>query len=292
MQRIYATVKLLATTFMVTTLIHCAPKNQVNDHQSSFEHFQDSKQIVNGEAVKENDPIAASTVALYIEMQEAGRARFQNICTGTLIKSEFVMTAAHCLADVAESLQISISDLMKQLYVVFGTKVVLSKNDPDVQVIALASGLVHPEYQVGSVARAEEEPMYDIAILKLTQAAPKTARPAKLGLDIELKKGMSLILAGYGLTNGYLHYRAKSLNKVEVTINNPAINPVQFSYVTIGGKSACSGDSGGPAYLIDQSGELNVVGVTSWGDEYCRDIGAYTSIPAFKDWIMQSIASL
>lgn len=287
MQKIFAITKLLAFAGILASLLNCAPKNQINE-----EPFQNQKQIVNGEAVNENDPIAASTVALYIEMNDTGRSRFQNICTGTLVQADFVMTAAHCLADVSESLQISIPELLKQLYVVFGTKIVTSKNDPAVRVVPLASGIVHSQYQVGSVARAEEEPMYDIALLKLSESAPHTARSARLGLDIELKKGMTVVLAGYGLTNGVLQYRAKSLNKVAVTINNPAINPVQFSYVTIGGKSACSGDSGGPAYYIDQGGDVNVIGVTSWGDEYCREIGAYTSVPAFKGWIMQTIATL
>lgn len=274
-------------SILVFGLVNCAPKGQVS-------HFQDSsqKQIVNGEAVSEQDPIAASTVAIYIEMEYGTSTRFQNICTGTLVSSEYVLTAAHCLADVSESLQITIPELIQKLYVVFGTKVVISKNDPAVHVVPLINGAVHTQYQIGSVVRAEEEPMYDIALLKLAEGAPASARPAKLGLDVVLKKGMTVVLAGYGLTNGVLQTRAKGLNKVEVTIQNPAINPVQFSYMTFAGKSACSGDSGGPAYLLDQKGDIYVIGVTSWGDEYCREIGAYTSVPAFKDWILQTVAAL
>jgi secreted trypsin-like serine protease len=57
-------------------------------------------------------------------------------------------------------------------------------------------------------------------------------------------------------------------------------------------KSACFADSGGPAYFEIQPGEFVVGGVTSWGDGFCAKIGAYTSVPAFSDFIVSSVETL
>ena len=52
-----------------------------------------------------------------------------------------------------------------------------------------------------------------------------------------------------------------------------------------GGADTCKGDSGGPLFGTDpDSGELVLVGITSWGRE-CGDGGVYTRVAKFQDWL-------
>jgi secreted trypsin-like serine protease len=56
------------------------------------------------------------------------------------------------------------------------------------------------------------------------------------------------------------------------------------------GKSACFADSGGPAYFLTEDGNYVIGGITSWGDGYCAKMGAYTSVPAFAEFILETMS--
>jgi secreted trypsin-like serine protease len=45
------------------------------------------------------------------------------------------------------------------------------------------------------------------------------------------------------------------------------------------------GDSGGPALGNDASGQQRLIGVTSWGDEDCKQFGVDTRVDAFWDFL-------
>lgn len=276
---------------LAATITACAPHS---DKAGEISATSDDASIVNGTAVKSTEDIAKSTVALYITMNRGGQTRFRNFCSGTLIAPDLVMTAAHCVVDMADAVQIDMSKYLASVQVAFGTAVVRSAKDSKIQLRNLKAIKVHEEYVINSVENAETVPMHDIALLRLSSAAPAGYIPAQLPSDAKpLHAGSIVTLAGYGLTNGTLQVEAKSLNKTTVTVNNPELTWSQFSYVTQNGKSACSGDSGGPAYLPSSpKGSLVVVGVTSWGDNECREMGAYTSVGAFLDWLKKNALSL
>lgn len=276
----------------------CAPSNeQVISNKSIIEREsllkRSSSQIVNGEIVSENDPISKSTVSIYFLIsEEDGTAA--SICTGTLIKKNVILTAAHCLKDASElDLNVPIKTFVSRLRVGFGPKIVGNISNREVSFLKINKYIIHPRYTSGSVKTALEKEMPDIALLQLEEDAPDSYEPAILGTDSDLiKEGTIVTLAGYGIVSGVNQTSATQLMKVNVRIDFPKLTSVQFGFLVVNGKTSCSGDSGGPAYLKTKSGMLVVVGVTSWGDLTCEKVGVYTSVSALSGFITDSIANL
>jgi len=69
-----------------------------------------------------------------------------------------------------------------------------------------------------------------------------------------------------------------------VTIPISQVAATQFAYQAAG-KNTCNGDSGGPAFATDASGNLTVAGVTSYGDQSCTQYGVDTRVDTFQSFI-------
>lgn len=276
----------------------CSPTNNQQETPSSnasgtIKLDQSQSKIVNGEGVIEDDPIAKSTVAIYLtDLKQPGSLR--NFCTGTLIAKNILITAAHCMKDFADMLKIPSTELIERTRIGFGTQVVNNDSDARVTFGTVKQVLIHPDYSSGMVRNAKRVPMPDLALILLNEDAPATAIPAALGLNLGhlIKSGTPLTLAGYGLTSGVQKTLATQLMKVDVIITNPKVTSAQFSYDVVNKKSACMGDSGGPAYVKTEDGNLTIIGVTSWGDRTCTSLGVYTSIPAFSDFISDAMTKI
>ncbi len=288
------TKKILSIACTLGLVSACAPTSNspktTNDTELNL-NFSSSR-IVNGESVEDADPISKSTVALYF-LISTQNGTVANFCTGTLIKKNVVLTAAHCLKDASElDLKVPLETFVSRIRVGFGTQIVDSITNPKVSFLKVKNFSVHPEYISNSVKTALEKPMPDMALLQLESNAPAPYIPAALGVNPNLlQEGTLLTLAGYGYTSGVDKTDATQLMKVTVTVAEPHLSSVQFAYLVVDGKGSCSGDSGGPAYISSKAGKLTVVGVTSWGDETCVKLGAYTSVAALAGFINSSIAS-
>jgi secreted trypsin-like serine protease len=212
---------------------------------TSFAHAKET--IVGGTNVSASDTIASTTVALYFAGSTAGEG---SICTGSILDSGTILTAAHCVANA------------KKGVVIFATDI---KNNSPANTRTITAAKVYAKLNNANVA-AEQR---DIATVSFLGGLPAGFKPAQFlsqtSLHSVLQAGGSIILAGYGVTSYNPADKAGSsktagtLRKVSTKIEKVGTSNLWVGFV---GKTACHGDSGGPAF-VNYQGSLYLVGVTS-----------------------------
>lgn len=189
-------------------------------------------------------------------------------CSGTLIHERVFLTAGHCTDGIENETEI------ESIWVNFDPWAL----NPDT-ILPVAEVITHPDYNWGS-----SDP-HDIAALVL--AEPVTGiDPAPLpeeGMLDALKKDKTLrpggpdaptfTLVGYGgmlswppPEQTYDDMRRVGYSEY-VALTKPWLHMSQLSLK--GDSGTCFGDSGGPAFWVDDNDNEIVVGVTSWGDAQC-----------------------
>jgi secreted trypsin-like serine protease len=210
------------------------------------------------------DVLASDKIAETTVMVMAGSEG----CTGSLIDTDIVITAAHC-----------IKASVNEIKIIFTTDITLYEPGKVRKGLAVK---VHPEYQS---TKDNEIGRHDIALIRFKGDLPSEYHPAELLSDLEsdtLKEGQTSIIAGYGGNSwGFLSKIelpfAKRLGESEILLAQP------------NGQGARHGDSGGPAFA--SNGKL--WGVCSRGfTEYSADktsvpypYSVYTQIRSYASWI-------
>jgi len=198
-------------------------------------------------------------------------------CTGTLIASDWVLTAAHCVADGPAT----------GLHVRF--------DDPDVNdaagglVVAVSEVHSHPDFDWDAWDN-------DIALVRL--ATPVTDRaPTPIHRD-QTPAATAVIDVGYGVADnndgggGLL----RSVDKVTADCagaNDPTVSgDVLICMDASDGRGSCFGDSGGPTFARI-NGTLVVAGVTSGGTGDLCGAGwdLYTSVFAELAFVDTTMAT-
>lgn len=239
-----------------------------------------SRPIYNGSVA--NQPFHGAVVSLH--RLASGSVYVSPFCSGTLIKSDVVLTAAHCLTTVKG----------KKVKVTAPSAVaVYVGNQPALDILShlylVQEVKVHSAYNDRSITN-------DIALIRLQNAVtepvtPVPYLPASLGFT-SADIGASLNFAGFGETetgsSGVKLQMDLPLGGLGCSVSGcPSAGDAatQISYaqpLTVGGP--CSGDSGGPAF-ISRNGTTYVGGITSYGDSNCTIYGVSTRTDAFDAWI-------
>jgi V8-like Glu-specific endopeptidase len=249
----------------VDGLCEGGPKTSV----SSNENYAEGNGIIGGRAVNENGKAAKSTVAIFDKSS-------QSLCTGTLIDSNIVLTAAHCVGvDV------------QQMVIIFNNDLDCEPGT-ELEVRAVQNGVRHPSWDK---MQGGDRNTGDVALLKFNGSIPVGNEVVEIIKNIKaLQNNSDVILAGYGVNDGVGNSGSGKLRQVHAHIGNVHFSDSEIQIDQKDGVGACHGDSGGPAFMVS-SGKYYVWGITSRGEEGCRFSSVYTRVDSYLPWIRATINS-
>ncbi len=220
-------------------------------------------------ALTGNAPPAAGFAARPIVMVVDARG---DLCTGTAIARDLVLTAAHCVTRAL--------DYQVKIY-------------QTGQTIRVASVARHPRFDYASYAASRATA--DVALLKLSLPLPDIVVPAALAAARRVAVGETLTVAGFGVTEAG---SARGLGvprmaKLAVTGKPGSLQIRLYDLATRNlrsGLGGCTGDSGAPAF--DGDGPL-VIGVVSWStapndEEGCGGLTGVTPLLNYRSWIVET----
>jgi hypothetical protein len=195
----------------------------------------------------------------------------KELCTGTMIAPDLVLTAAHCFRTA------NADELVR---VHFGERI-------NSTVIDSAEWAVHPDFCEQPSCAGEELDFAYVRVPMPEEGVHDYVRPLSAEADVRARVfvGAPTTLVGFGV----LSPDAPGLHggiKRELVATLGSVSLPEASFVTEGaqGKDTCLGDSGGPA-LLRVGGEWRVAGILSRGSFPCGRGGTYRPTAGATDWL-------
>jgi secreted trypsin-like serine protease len=254
--------KLLFLLLTLVFIISCGDNTKNLDNRLN----KSTTRIVEGKIPGEDqiDAVTLSTIAITNEKMLSENKTF---CTGTIIRKNVVMTAAHCVNEKKAD----------EYFIVFGRTVSQAKKAGNIYKVLKVK--VHKRYISSTLGK-------DIALILLENNIPQGFEPTPT-YGGEINRGDTFRISGFGVTGfGNPSTETGTLRQATVYLQKIYLRN-QLVLKGKNGEDTCQGDSGGPAYIVVDD-KMFVAGITSWGRS-CGIKGYYTDVRLYSDWIDETI---
>lgn len=235
--------------------------------------------VIQGEVAR--DPNGARNFVVRVESTDG------EICSGTLIAQDLVLTAAHCVMRPAGYRVVSVDRAFRQ------------------HRINVIAATMHPDFVPGTTP--EDQPGVDLALLKLAQPAGGDYMPLDPRSAGSIGTGDTVEIAGYGVVAENRRGSARVLRQAPLVsigslqvANRVTVVTDRRRLAETAGAGACLGDSGGPI-LTGGPGGYRIAGVVSWSSgalqqgarrTACGGFTAVTPVAEHSGWIASRAAEL
>jgi secreted trypsin-like serine protease len=282
----------------VSFFASCAPSS--SDHSAqNFGAQTSGSNIIGGVDSSADYQKTNGIVGLLMIYQNSSGDQMSSVCTGSLIAQNVLVTAAHCL--------VKPSGVQLVAALVF-----FDKNLETIMNEVSQKDLTH----VRNVNKAFRHEAYlqgrgtynDIGLVRFEGTAPDGFQLAQLA-DAQtartLRKGAAVTLAGFGVSKYQMDRKTgkpvgsgdgvlRSISGIKVLSLTSTGQEITLDQSL--GRGACHGDSGGPAYIVDQvTRKTLLVGVTSRGTNpqgLCDRQAIYTSVMGYGQWITDGLQKM
>ena len=246
-------------------------------------------QIFGGGAVAQNTDLARAIVLVRYKDENGNPEQ----CTGTLLNSQIVLTAAHCLGT--------------EMRVAFTTDAEATDSLSQNRWRDVVDSVKPTGYNSSELYNGAKTAYFDVALLKLRSPAPAGSLFIRLAdRFFGVSELSTAMIAGYGrldvvLVPGKLDANGRRIFNIvgDAILRSAIVNRVESgteSLIEFEQKQtgACVGDSGGPVLMSDDNDQFRIIGVASKfpNATSCHSNFLATSTSVWKNWIQTNMQKL